>query len=154
MTFAHDEAGRVHAVSYVVWDRNAAFNLMGGADPELSLPLPPPPPDETQLTVYVQLKPPPQPAAAVDEGGEQVIPLEKWHALDALWKAILGLEASIDATRLGMDALRAESLVLEQGVMRPAHPVEGVSQPQPGLRGGVHLHRPLVVVEGGLRGLC
>jgi hypothetical protein len=35
MTFAHDEADRVHAVSYVVWDRNAAFNLLGGADPEL-----------------------------------------------------------------------------------------------------------------------
>jgi hypothetical protein len=35
MTFARDEADRVHAVSYVVWDRNAAFNLLGGADPEL-----------------------------------------------------------------------------------------------------------------------
>ena len=35
MAFASDDAGRVHAVSYVVWDANAAFNLLGGADPEL-----------------------------------------------------------------------------------------------------------------------
>jgi hypothetical protein len=35
MTFACDDAGRVHAVSYVVWDRNGAYNLLGGADPEL-----------------------------------------------------------------------------------------------------------------------
>jgi hypothetical protein len=39
---------------------------------------------------------------------EQEIPLEKWQALDALWKTILGLEASIDSSRLSMDALRAE----------------------------------------------
>ena len=39
---------------------------------------------------------------------EQDVPLEQWQALDALWKAILGLEASIDASRLGMDGLRAE----------------------------------------------
>ena len=35
MLFACDEAGRVHAVTYVVWDRNGAFNLLGGADPSL-----------------------------------------------------------------------------------------------------------------------
>ena len=32
---AHDDAGRVHAVAYVVWDANAAFYLLGGADPAL-----------------------------------------------------------------------------------------------------------------------
>ena len=32
---AHDEADRVHAVSYVVWDADAAFYLLGGADPAL-----------------------------------------------------------------------------------------------------------------------
>jgi CelD/BcsL family acetyltransferase involved in cellulose biosynthesis len=32
---AQDHAGRVHAVAYVVWDRNAAFYLLGGGDPEL-----------------------------------------------------------------------------------------------------------------------
>ena len=35
MLFACDPAGGVHAVSYVVWDRNGAFNLLGGADPRL-----------------------------------------------------------------------------------------------------------------------
>jgi hypothetical protein len=35
MLFACDAAHRVHAVIYVVWDRHAAFHLLGGADPEL-----------------------------------------------------------------------------------------------------------------------
>jgi hypothetical protein len=35
MLFAQDEAGRVHAVSYAVWDRNAAYYLIGGGDPAL-----------------------------------------------------------------------------------------------------------------------
>ena len=35
MLFATDDAGRVHAVSYAVWDRSAAYYLMGGGDPEL-----------------------------------------------------------------------------------------------------------------------
>jgi len=35
MLFARDDADRVHAVSYAVWDRNAAFYLLGGGDPEL-----------------------------------------------------------------------------------------------------------------------
>jgi hypothetical protein len=39
---------------------------------------------------------------------EQEIPPEKWQALDACWKAILGLEVSIDTLRLSMDGLRAE----------------------------------------------
>jgi hypothetical protein len=35
MLSGHDDAGRIHAVSYVVWDDHAAFYLLGGADPEL-----------------------------------------------------------------------------------------------------------------------
>ena len=35
MLFGRDDAGRVHAVSYVVWDEHAAFYLIGGGDPEL-----------------------------------------------------------------------------------------------------------------------
>jgi hypothetical protein len=35
MLFAEDEAGRVHAVTYVVWDGHAAFYLLGGGDHEL-----------------------------------------------------------------------------------------------------------------------
>jgi Acetyltransferase (GNAT) domain len=32
---AHDDADRVHAVAYIVWDANAAFYLLGGADSAL-----------------------------------------------------------------------------------------------------------------------
>ena len=35
MLFAVDGAERVHAVTYVVWDKNAAYYLLGGGDPEL-----------------------------------------------------------------------------------------------------------------------
>jgi hypothetical protein len=35
MLFAVDEADRVHAVAYAVWDEQAAFYLLGGGDPEL-----------------------------------------------------------------------------------------------------------------------
>jgi GNAT acetyltransferase-like protein len=35
MLFACDEAERVHAVAYVVWDRGTAYYLMGGGDPQL-----------------------------------------------------------------------------------------------------------------------
>jgi CelD/BcsL family acetyltransferase involved in cellulose biosynthesis len=35
MLFGQDEDGRVHAVSYVVWDESAAYYLLGGGDPEV-----------------------------------------------------------------------------------------------------------------------
>jgi len=35
MWFAHDDAGRVHAAVYLVWDQDSAYYLMGGGDPEL-----------------------------------------------------------------------------------------------------------------------
>jgi Acetyltransferase (GNAT) domain len=33
--FAEDPQGRIHAAIYIVWDRNSAYYLMGGGDPEL-----------------------------------------------------------------------------------------------------------------------
>jgi hypothetical protein len=39
---------------------------------------------------------------------EQEVPPETWQALEALWKAILALEASIDASRIAADGQRAE----------------------------------------------
>jgi hypothetical protein len=77
---------------------------MNGTNLELKRLLPPPPPEAAHLTVHVRLQLPAE--AAV--GGTQETPPEKWQALDACWKSILGLEASIDALRLGMDGLRAE----------------------------------------------
>lgn len=66
----------------------------------------PPPPDATYLTVHLRLKPPAQ--AARGESGSPAVPPETWQALDASWKAILGLEVSIDTLRLSMDGLRSE----------------------------------------------
>jgi hypothetical protein len=77
---------------------------LDGTNLELKRLLPPPPPGETHLTVHVRLKPP----AAGTAAGDQEIPPEKWQALDAVWKGILGLEAAIDALRLSMDGLRIE----------------------------------------------
>jgi hypothetical protein len=48
------------------------------------------------------------PAAAGNESGVENVPLETWQALEAIWKTILGLEASIDTSRLGMESLRSE----------------------------------------------
>jgi hypothetical protein len=35
MLFAQDDAGRVHAVAYTVWDEHGAYYLLGGGDPGL-----------------------------------------------------------------------------------------------------------------------
>jgi CelD/BcsL family acetyltransferase involved in cellulose biosynthesis len=35
MLFAQDEEGRIHAVTYLVWDEHAAYYLLGGSDPDL-----------------------------------------------------------------------------------------------------------------------
>jgi len=35
MLFAQDEAGEIHAVAWVVWDRQAAYYLLAGAEPRL-----------------------------------------------------------------------------------------------------------------------
>jgi hypothetical protein len=35
MLFARDETSQIHAVTWVVWDRNAAYYLLAGAEPDL-----------------------------------------------------------------------------------------------------------------------
>jgi hypothetical protein len=81
---------------------------MNGSNPELGHPLPPPPQDVTHLTIYVSLKPPPR-AVAPNEGREpEVHPVKWWQDLEARWKAILGLEATVDSLRLRMEGLLAE----------------------------------------------
>jgi hypothetical protein len=94
------------AAARLSMDDVESWRLGDGADPGLSQPLPPPPADDDQLTVYVRLKPPTR--AADDNSVVPEIPLETWQALDSVWKAILGLEASIDSARLSVDALRGE----------------------------------------------
>jgi len=80
---------------------------MNGSNPDLRNPLPPPPLEVTHLDIYVRLKPPPQ-AVAHNESCELEIPLKKWQDLEARWKAILGIEATMDTLRISMDGLRAE----------------------------------------------
>jgi hypothetical protein len=80
---------------------------MRGTNLELKRLLPPPPPGETHLTVRVRLKSPDQEPAGDASGGAELSP-EQWQALDAVWKTILGLEAAIEALRLGMEGLRVD----------------------------------------------
>lgn len=70
----------------------------GGANPELKRLLPPPAADAAHLAVAVRLKS--QPAADLAP--------EQWQVLEAKWKAILGVEATIDASRMSVEGLRAE----------------------------------------------
>jgi hypothetical protein len=76
-----------------------------GSGPDLTSLLPPPPHDETHLEVHVRLKPPPA-AHEVSREPEDASPA--WHDLEALWKAILGLEAAVDMLRKSVEGLRAE----------------------------------------------
>ncbi len=80
---------------------------MHGANPEFRTVLPAPPPDVTHLEVEVLLKPRNQ-AAAGTESSPPEVPAGMWEDLQARWRAILGLEASIDALRVSMESLRAE----------------------------------------------
>jgi len=87
------------------WQLGDEFHLgMDGTNPELRRLLPPAPLDATHLGIYVRLKPPAQ-VAAFDERSEEEV---QFQALEACWRAILGLEVSIDTLRMNMDTLRAE----------------------------------------------
>lgn len=89
------------------WSHEGASDAgIDGPSPDLSAPLPQTAQDVTYLTVYVRLKPPQ--AAARDESSDPGIALAKWQDLEARWKAILGLEASMDTLRISMEGLRAE----------------------------------------------
>src|SRR5262249_26274492 len=65
------------------------------------------PPQEgaIHLNLHVSLKPS---QASPDECGESEISEETWQNLEARWKAIQGLEASVETSRISMEALRAE----------------------------------------------
>jgi hypothetical protein len=47
-------------------------------------------------------------AAARDESNAQEVPPERWQALEAVWKTILGLEGSIESLRISMEGVRVE----------------------------------------------
>ena len=95
-----------------------SHSSMDGTIPELQRILPPPAPGATYLIVQVRLQSP-----ARVENCDQEMPPEKWQALDAIWRGILGLEAAIDALRLGMDGLRIE---MENSLKKQLHVDEKV----------------------------
>jgi chaperonin cofactor prefoldin len=78
-----------------------------GSNPELKNPLPQPPPDVTHLEIYVRLKPSPL-AVVGTESGEPEIASAKWQELEPRWKAILGLDASMDTLRISMEGVRTQ----------------------------------------------
>ena len=89
--------------------RHAGLNHDGlnGSNPEFTHLLMPPADDVSNLDISVSMKPPLQ-VTVPQETGEPEIPLAKWQDLEARWKAILGVEATMDALRQRMDSLRAE----------------------------------------------
>src|SRR5262249_55951727 len=91
---------------------------MNGSNPTFKTALTPPPQHVTHLHIYVCLKPPPEPIAPLtptlsgqgreedeEESSEVEISSAKWEYLEARWKAILGLEAAIETSRISMDGL-------------------------------------------------
>lgn len=79
---------------------------MNGTNPEFSNPIPPPPPDTPQWDIHFRMAPP-QAAAHTESAGPD-IPAAKWQDLEARWKVILGLEATVDTLRISMEGLRSE----------------------------------------------
>jgi hypothetical protein len=80
---------------------------MNGSNPDLRNALPPPPQPITHLDIYVRLKPPPE-AVGRNESSEPETSSTLWQDVEALWKAILGLEAAMDTFRMNMESLVVE----------------------------------------------
>jgi uncharacterized protein YoxC len=80
---------------------------LDGSNPELRKTLPQPPPDITHVDIYFRLKPPP-PAVAPHESGELETAAKQWQDLEARWKNVMGLEATMDTLRISMEGVRAE----------------------------------------------
>ena len=78
----------------------------GGDNSEFKNPIPPPPPDATHLDIHFRIAPPQ--AAAGEDSAAPEISAAKWQDLEARWKVILGLEATVDTLRISMESLRSE----------------------------------------------
>ena len=84
-----------------------SHSALNGSSSQLRNPLAQPPQDVAHLDIYVRLRPPPQ-AVARHESGEPEVSPAKWQDLEARWKAVLGLEATMDTLRISMEGVRAE----------------------------------------------
>jgi uncharacterized protein YoxC len=87
---------------------DVSHSAMNGSNPELGNPLPPPPPDGTHLDIYVRLRPPSQAVAPNESSDLDEVPTPTWQDLEARWKAIIALEATMDGLRISMEGLQAE----------------------------------------------
>ncbi|MFO0969392.1 MAG: hypothetical protein U0793_27870 [Gemmataceae bacterium] len=97
------------------WRSGDAFHAgMNGSNPEFNEPLTPP--RNAHLEIHVRMSPA-SPSDAEDpelrgtdaeETDTLAVSSVKWQDLDARWKAILGLEASMEALRLSLEGLLAE----------------------------------------------
>ena len=95
-------------------------------DVQLRDPLLPPPHDVPHLDLYVRLKPPPQ-AVARPESGEPEPASATWQEVEARWKALLGLEASVDMLRISMEGLRSEMEASLNGSLKPDEKLHALS---------------------------
>ncbi len=77
------------------------------ANSELSDLIPQPPQEATHLEIHVRLKSPVQEATDGVSSEPATTPAE-WHDLEARWKAVMGFEAALDATRKSVEGIRAE----------------------------------------------
>jgi hypothetical protein len=84
-----------------------SYSGLNGSNPQLKNPLPQPPQDASHLDIYVHLKPS-HLAVVRNEGGEPETASAKWQEIEPRWKAILGLEATIDTLRINTEGLRRE----------------------------------------------
>lgn len=80
---------------------------LNGSNPDLGQVLAPASRDVPHLDVHVSLKPPHQ-VDAPEESSNPEIHAAKWLDLEARWKTLLGLEATMEALRQRMDGLRAQ----------------------------------------------
>jgi hypothetical protein len=85
----------------------ASHSVLDGPDPELTNPLPQPPQEVAYLEIHIRLKQQPQ-EMAHEVSCEPEVASAEWHDLEARWKAVLGLEATVDTLRISMEGLRAE----------------------------------------------
>jgi hypothetical protein len=97
---------------------DSSHSALAGSGPEMTSGLSQPPHDVRHLEIYVRLKPPSQPLAH-NESGEPEVASAAWHDLEARWKAILGLEGSVDTLRKSVEGVRAQ-LEAELRRMLPA----------------------------------
>lgn len=89
------------------WQRgDVSHSGTDGVNPTLRNPLARPPEDLTHLEIHVRLKSPQ--ADSANESGERETASARWQDLEGRWKAILGLEATMDTVRISMESVRNE----------------------------------------------